>query len=365
MKKKNIVIYVSGFYYGGIEEFVTNVVSNISKENINISVLTRYAETSSAAYKKLLNTGISIYSFDIQHLSLRSVTAFYNKLNTYFKDNQIDFLHVNGLDEPFVLELAKKHGIKTAVHVHEPCGESTNPIKDIIKRFARKRNINNADYYFSCSNETGKITYAPFNISEYVVISNGIENKKFAYDSVVRTQLRKELGLDCITIAHVGRFTDVKNQSFIVDILNELKKMGKRYQLVLVGDGEDREKVEQRISAYQMDDQVKLLGERSDIHKLLQAFDVFIMPSKFEGLGISLLEAQSAGLRCFVSDNIPNEAIVTDLVTKHLLGAASVWAKAIDTTNLSYDRTVYSQIVGQSKYDIRYTCEQLEAIYAE
>ena len=154
-----------------------------------------------------------------------------------------------------------------------------------------------------------------------------------------------------------------KNQLFVLDVFYEIHKYCNNSHLLLVGDGVLRKKIEDKIKKMELEDNVTLLGERLDIPEILQAMDVFLFPSEWEGLGISLIEAQASGLRCFVSDVIPQEAIVTDNVIKLPLSKGSfVWAKTI-MQSMNYERVDRSADVRTAGFDSVESCRGIEKIF--
>lgn len=367
MNRKNIVLYVSGFYYGGVEEFITNVAANLNNCLYDVCVLTRYADSNSKAYGKLKKKNIMIKSFDIQHLSLKNIRLFAEKLEKYFSQNKVDWIHVNGLDEPLLCYFAQKYKVKICLHTHEPQRELGNRFLNSIKDLLAYNNIRHSDVLMACSTETGKKVFSRYRKFEFEVITNGICVQDFLYDDNIGNMVRRKYGIsnERILIGHVGRFTGVKNQSWIIEVFSELYIINKNYCLVLVGHGEDWDYINEKIKKYNLQKNVLLLGECDNVCEILQAIDIFIMPSKYEGLGLALIEAQAAGLKCIISENIPQEALITDLVIEQsLFQTKEEWARTITEIELGYDRKIYSSKVKDSHFDISNTCSQLEKIYA-
>lgn len=364
MKKKKIALYISGFYLGGIEEFITNVASQMNKSKYHVIILTRFADVNSEAYKKAVNLNIEIINLNIQHLGLNNFILFKKKLDLFFNEQKIDILHVNGGDEPILFRTARRNGIRIIMHVHEPRNECNNRIIRFIKKQIEYENVKMAHEFFACSESTSKVFFEKYDINNVHVISNGINNDSFKFESKIREEVRKQLGFNGIIIGNVGRLTEVKNQMYLLQIMKALQEK-EQYTLAIIGQGEDEKKLIKFVEENNLRDRVVFLGERGDVARILQALDIFLMPSKFEGLGIALLEAQAAGLKCIISDSIPDEAIETNLVTKLPtdLETLKEWVNAITNLDLSYDRTPYAEVMSNTKYDIKYTCKQLEKYY--
>lgn len=202
--------------------------------------------------------------------------------------------------------------------------------------------------------------------SRYHVINNAIDTDRFKYDREIRAAYRKDLHAeDKIVVMNTARFTYQKNQLFLIDIFEELKNRDDRFELVLVGDGELRGELEQKISDLNLTDSVQLLGLRSDIPELLSAADIFLFPSRFEGFGISLLEAQASGLLSFTSKTVVPESVgITDLLTYISLDESPVeWADMIYSqfTSRDIDRNKYTDIIKEKGFDIDTEAKRLKS----
>ncbi|MCD8028372.1 MAG: glycosyltransferase [Erysipelotrichaceae bacterium] len=147
-----------------------------------------------------------------------------------------------------------------------------------------------------------------FKGKQYQILANAIPAKDYIYSSYKRNKVREELYLqDEFVVGLVARFSVQKNHKFLLDIFYELLKINLNSKLLLVGDGDLRPKIEEQIDYLNIKDKVILTGVRTDISDLLQAMDVFVMPSLYEGLPLSIVEAQASGLPCYISDKVPIE----------------------------------------------------------
>ena len=176
--------------------------------------------------------------------------------------------------------------------------------------------------------------------------------------------MRRHLGLaDELVIGHVGRFNPQKNHSFLIDIFAALLKKEPNAVLLLVGGGEDMTKIQAKAQIMGIAEHVRFLGVRSDVADLMQAMDVFLFPSLYEGLGIALIEAQTAGLPCVVSDTIPHEAYLTDLVDSESLSApAEKWAEKI-LAKRAIPRTDRRAEIAAHGFDITTEAVKLQEFY--
>ncbi len=193
------------------------------------------------------------------------------------------------------------------------------------------------------------------------ILNNCVDTSAFAPTIEKRKKYRKELGLDenCLVVGHVGRFFEPKNHTFLVEVFSEINKKNENAHLVLVGDGVLRKEIEEKIRTLNLENKVSFLGNRLDIADLLSAFDVFLFPSLWEGLPLTLIEAQSAELPCFVSDTITKDIHCSNLMTYLPLDiGAEKWADCI----LCYKKKDV-EYNGLSKYDIHTVLERLLALY--
>jgi glycosyltransferase involved in cell wall biosynthesis len=162
---------------------------------------------------------------------------------------------------------------------------------------------------FACSEKAGRWLYGE---KTFTIINNGIPVEKFLFNKTERDRIRKKLNCEKNkVIGHVGHFSYQKNQEFLIKIFTEIYKKDNSYRLLLVGDGDFRDKIEEAAVKNGVKDAVIFYGETFNVSEPLQAMDIFVFPSRFEGLGMAVIEAQAAGLPCIVSDAVPNVAKIT------------------------------------------------------
>lgn len=219
--------------------------------------------------------------------------------------------------------------------------------------------------YWACSDLAGKWM---FRGKKFQIIHNAIDIDKFSFNSDIRQQKRHELGIENkFVIGHVGRFSHPKNHEFLINIFNEIYKTEKNAILLLVGDVvEDDDYCKQTkylVREFGLQDKVLFLGLRTDISEIMQAMDCFVLPSYFEGFSIVGLEAQAAGLPCFVSDVITSELAITTLIQYISLNEDSeVWAKKIVQME-NFHRTNMSSQIDAAGYNICKEVRKIENFY--
>lgn len=234
----------------------------------------------------------------------------------------------------------------------------------IVRTYFKKRMMPHLTHLFMCGEESGKWLYGEKNKSRFIMLNNAIDAASYTYDLSKREELRRQLGLaDELVIGHVGRFNPQKNHPFLLDIFAALLKKEPSAILLLVGGGENMLKIQAKAHALGIAEHVRFLGVRSDVADLMQAMDVFVFPSLYEGLGIVLIEAQAAGLPCVVSDTIPREAYLTDLVTAEKLSSSvETWADNI-LEKRNFPRTDRRAEIAAHGFDITTEAVKLQEFY--
>ena len=222
-------------------------------------------------------------------------------------------------------------------------------------------------HHFACGDEAAEWLFGKELAKKAIVLKNAINTRVFRFDAQTREKKREELGIGptVMTICHVGRFDKVKNHTFVVDIFAEVLKKHTDARLLLIGDGELREQTEQKANQMGLSTKVSFLGVRRDVNELMQAADAMVFPSLFEGLPVTLVEAQSTGLPCIISQNIPSEVIITDLVEQvSLSDSASIWAdKLITAAEHPHNRASYTKDIIKAGFDIKNNAEWLQDFY--
>ena len=252
-------------------------------------------------------------------------------------------------------------------HSHNTDFQTKNKFKKAVGNYFKKKLVFYATDYFACSKLAGEWLFGDKIVTspKFKVIHNGVDLKKYAFNSKIRNEIRNlyKISENEIVIGHVGRFTEQKNHVFLIDIFNEYHKINSNSRLLLVGTGILEENVKEKVEDLKIADKVIFAGFRSDVNNYMQAMDLFVLPSKFEGLGLVLIEAQASGLPCFTSkDVVPKEAQVSDLLTYIRLSSnAKKWANIINKS--SFNRKDVAKEIKDSGYDINEAALELEKFY--
>ena len=337
MKPIRILHVVTYMGRGGLETMLMNYYRQIDRNEVQFDFLV-HRDFEADYDKEILKLGGKIY-----HLP---------------RLNPLDYRYLKKLDEFF--QQQKKNGIPVRIaHAHSKSQDKDfkYPLKLWMKRMIPRY----ATKLFACGEEAGEWMFGGLKFN---ILNNAIDTKQYQYSEKVRTAYREELGLgDSLVIGHVGRFNPPKNHRFLIEIFDKLKQKNTNVKLLLVGDGDGRGKIEDLVKEKNLQEDIKFLGMRDDVYNILQAMDVFVFPSLYEGLPVTLIEAQSAGLPCIISNQVPLECKMSDLIhVKSLQESESAWVDEILKLS-DYKRTDTTPLVIQSGYDIRKNAEKLQKYY--
>lgn len=343
---------------GGLETMLMNYYHHIDKTKIQFDFLTHR--------EYLGDYGDEIESMGgrIFHLpSLNPINLNYRRnLRKFFREHKeykIVHVHQDCMSGVILREAAIQNVPVRIAHAHA-CSQDKDwkyPIKALYRRWIPKY----ATILMACGEDAGKWMFcgAPFK-----VLNNAIEAKKCIYNVEIRKRMREELAVPegTLLMGHVGSFCVSKNQEMLVDLLEEMNK-NIDTMLILVGDGELRETVEIKTTKKGLNSKVIFTGLRDDVPNLLQAMDVFIMPSLYEGVSLAVIEAQAAGLQCLISDKVSIECNITGCVTQIPLEAPlETWAESVGKVRKKERENTYEKIAS-SGYDIEENALRLQDFY--
>lgn len=358
-KPIRILQVVTHMNRGGLETMLMNYYRQIDRSRVQFDFLVHRDER--AAYDdEIESLGGKIYRLP----RLVPWSASYQKaLDRFFETHpeyKIVHVHQDCLSS-VILKAAKKRGIPVRI-AHSHNNSQDKNLKYLIKLFYKRKIPQYATELFACGQAAGDWMFggAPFRI-----LNNAIDSIAYRYDAETARQIRKESGIseDALVIGHVGRFSPQKNHAFLLDIFSEIHKKNEKAVLLLVGGGDLRSEIEAKAESLGLSEKVIFTGVRSDVSALLQAMDSFVFPSLYEGLPVTMIEAQAAGLPCFISDKVPPDCIVTDLVqTVSLDDSPESWAEKILSLRGEPHRDTYDEIV-RAGFDIAENAKWLEEYY--
>lgn len=360
MKKPIRILHVlATLDMGGIENFLMNIYRNIDRNKIQFDFVINDRGKEDIFEKEIEKFGGRI--FKIPSISNEGHFKYFKNLKNIFQKNKYDIVHSHyNAISGFILKEAKKVGVKNRIAHSHIAYPKYSFLAKIYKEYSRKLILKNSTKNLACSTKAGKWL---FKSEDFELINNAIDTKKFKFNNKIRINKREELEIknDEIVIGHVGRFQYSKNHGLLIDIFHEMVKKNNKCKLVLVGDGELKEKIERKIKLLGLEGKVLLLGVREDIAEIYQLFDIFVFPSFYEGLPLAVIEAQIAGLKCFISDRISNEVDLGYELIKFIDidESCEEIVKKIDLENI-YSRELKIEAID---YDIGYTVKKIERMY--
>jgi glycosyltransferase involved in cell wall biosynthesis len=347
---------------GGAETLLMNLYRNIDRSKVQFDFLTCREGVFDA---EILELGGKIYR--IPYITEVGHFKYIKTLNQFFSQHfyyRIIHSHMNQMSG-LILNAAKKTKIPVRIAHSHSTRSGGGLLAKLYRSYAGSFIKISATNYLSCSRDAAKWLFG--NLEENAtIIKNGIDYEKFNYSSDVRKSVRAELELneEALVIGHVGRFTFEKNHDFLIEVFNELIKIQPNAVLVLVGEGYLKKDIENKINDLKLVDKVKFLGVRDDVNRILQAMDVFVFPSLYEGLPVTLIEAQGAGLPCIISDTITNEVdLGMGLINYLPINNATNWVKKLQEIELNTSRSIPITKFSEEGYNIRDTAEEIMELY--
>lgn len=354
---------LGGLGRGGAESMVMNLYRNIDREKIQFDFII-HNEKAKDYYDEIISLGGKVFVFP--QFNGKNASMMKKIWNCFFSEHteyKILHSHMRSYASLYI-PIAKKFGLKTIIHSHSTSnGKGLSALAKAILQLPLRHQ---ADFLFTCSDKAGEWLFgrSVTKKQNYRKIPNAIDVKRFAYSEEIRARTRKEFGADdrCLVIGTVGRMTTQKNHLFLLDVFGEILSRRDNAILVIVGEGSLRGEIEKKADKLGIRSSVILTGARDDVSDVMQAFDCFVFPSKWEGLPVTLIEAQASGLPCFISDRITREVSLSSLVTSLSIDkGVKIWADAILSKELT--RTDVSDKIRKAGFDIFDSAASLSRFY--
>jgi glycosyltransferase involved in cell wall biosynthesis len=350
---------------GGIETFLMNIYRNIDRKKVQFDFLLN-SKKECSYNKEILELGGRLH-----YVPPRSQGIIKNRkaLNSFYSNHpeyKIVHQHLSSLSYLEPIKFARRHKIShRIVHSHNT-KQSGSSIHTLIHRINKLFIDSIATDYFACSKLAAKWLYPNkiLSANKHIIINNAIDTKNFIFDVKIREEKRKEFNIkNEVVIGHVGRFTPQKNHRYLIDIFKSYIERFKFAKLLLIGDGPLRQEIEKKVNNLALNDYVIFTGIRSDIPELLQAMDVFVMPSLHEGLPVTLVEAQASGLPCVLANTITKEVGVIDVMKwTSLEDSPDKWADKIESL-IKVERRNAMNDMKVAGFDIVSVAESLQEFY--
>ena len=365
MKKIKVLRITGECKIGGVETIALNYYKNMNHDKIAMDFLF-YGKSHENFDKELKLHGDKTFNVtDYREGLIKSIKEI---KNIVMKENY-DIVHaqLNALNF-FPLLGAKLGGAKIRIASnHSTANLKYEFKKSLIKYILRPTCGILATHYAACSEYAGKWAFGKrkLKLGKVKIIHNAINLQDFVFDKKIRDKKRIELGIqDNFVIGHVGRFVKQKNHKFIIDVFCEVKKMKHDSILILIGDGELESEIKRYVKDKKVEDSVKFLGIRFDVNELMQAMDVFLFPSIYEGLGNVITESQAVALHSVSSERIPQEVKMTEYANfLNLRDSAKDWAEKVLEYSNDYNRRNTHDDLIKNGYEIRSAAHDLENYY--
>ena len=354
--------------FGGVDAYVFSHYKYMDWNRFRFDFMTTYAGFQDAPQYRQYPHTVNILPL----AGAKKTDEFIRTVRTIL-ENQYDavHLHTSFWTGTLIEEVAKDMGVpRVIIHAHSSYADEKSKEKRqyILERHEEIKRSFEADLatdYWACSQKAADWLFGKQISRERIVImKNAIEVERFRFDQQKRDSVRKKLGLEnFLVLGTAGRLTYQKNHSFLIEVFTDFVKKYPSARLVIIGDGELRKDIEDQITYMGLKDSVLLLGWQTNVEDYLQAMDIFLLPSRFEGLGIAVVEAVASGLPCIVSDHLPEElAFIPDIqyVPLHVEDWISATGSALENRS---ERNSGVDVVRAAGYDVRQQAEVLERMY--
>lgn len=345
---------------GGVESVVMNYYRHIDRTKIQFDFICD-EDSTNIPYEEIEKLGGRVILIP----PYQKLFKYHNKLKKILKDGNYKIVHshINTLSI-FSLFAAKCAGVPVRIaHSHSTTNKKEKK-KNLLKQALRPFSKEFATDYMCCSELAGRWLFGnkEYDKGNVYLLNNAIDLDKFKYDEKIRSEKRKKLNIsdDTLVIGHVGRFVEQKNHRFLIDIFNEIHKQNSNSILLLAGQGPLMEEIKSKVESLGLEKFVIFLGQRNDIDELYQAFDVFCLPSLYEGLPVVGVEAQATGLLCIFSDDMTKETKVLDTTEfLSLKQSAEEWAYKILKKSKSFKRKNCTNKISKKGFDIKKEANKL------
>jgi glycosyltransferase involved in cell wall biosynthesis len=359
---------------GGIETMIMNVYRNIDREKVQFDFLIHKGDKGLFS-EEIASLGGKEYVLpkirDNEKVYYYKLPQYIWSLIKFFKAHkEYKIIHGHMTNTASIyIPIARWVGEAKCCIVHSHSTSLKPGLMRIVTKVLHTPLKYIADEKLACSEAAARWIFSEEDIKseKVIIINNGVDLQKFKYNDVKRKEIREYWGVaDKIVIGHVGRFKKEKNQDLLIEMMRFLQEWERSYVLMLVGDGELKENLEKKMRTLNLENKVIFTGVQKDISDIMQAFDIFVLPSLFEGLPVVAIEAQANGLPCFIAETVTKEVDITGNVCFiNSTIDAKIWAEKIICMGGNYKRICAEKEMSRAGYDIKETAVYLQNFYLE
>lgn len=350
--KKLLIVSTIPFNVNGITRVVTDYYNNfkVLKKSVDFAVP---REINSDYKKNLTKDGSQIFILPDRQ---KKTMAYLNQYRKLLKNYEAVFINGNSVTMLFETLIAKSMGKKVITITHN--SRNNHPIFNALLKPLFNLTVN---LKLAVSKEAGKNIY----IGSFETLENGVNTHRYKFNEETRIKYRKKFKFNenDIVLVCVGRISDVKNQSYLIDVIANLDS---NYKLFIIGDGTDKDQLKQAFYANNLQDRVIFTGNVQNVEHYMDASDIFLTPSLYEGFSLVVLECQCNGLPGIISNNNTKDVVIRDNVKMESLNDLQAWVKGIEATHIcsSGERLKGYQDLLEAKFDVSQKTEVLEKLIA-
>lgn len=350
---------------GGIESYLMNIYRHIDRTKVQFDFL--IFKENNYFEKEARNLGATIYKCQDSNYFKQVKYVYEIEKKYHYRIVHCHNCALKRMIREVVPSRIAGKDVFVIAHSHNTGTPRHNKLDDFERDVMKNIITSSSNTLFACSYDAAISKYN-LKKKDFMLIKNGIDTSKYKFNQSIRDRVRRELEISNQTfvMGNVARLEEQKNQGFLIERFAYYhKNVNHDSKLIIIGDGSKRQELQKLTEELEVANCVHMLGTKSDIPKYLMAMDAFLFPSLYEGLGISLVEAQASGLPCIVSGVIPDEAIVTDLVKKVSLDNVSGWNEELSQLKPVTNRSTYFNQVKKAGYDIADVAKELEEFYVK
>ncbi len=362
-------VFGEPFSNGGQDSYIMNMYRHIDRERVQFDFFTPFMIRNEAMQTEVESLGGRMFAAG-QPFGEDNNRYFREGITAFLSEHPYAIVHIHSGSTYALMigaKIARRCGARRVI-VHSHCGGFVNLKYKVVRALSYAALLRYPTDYFACSHLAARWKF-PTPIIEknrYTVLKNAVDTRVFRYDEAMRAQTRRALGLeDKLIVGHIGRFAVQKNHRYLLEVFAALAKKEPRAHLVLVGYGDLQQQTLDRAEELELSDRLTFLGVRRDVSALMNAFDVFLLPSFFEGLPVVGVEAQATGLPVVTSTGVTPELPIEDLVTYiPLTDSPDIWADKVRESATLPRRDTTEEIIACG-YDVQVAAARMQHLYEE